>query len=169
MAKHSKPEAQAQSQAEALLKKYDLESNVRVWEGVPAKVIRYLCAAFSLYCIWVTLFSTMMPEEKLNIFLGLVLVIGYLNYPISKKHVRPNTLPWYDILLMILGAPLVPRLYNVEQDVQVLTSRLLVIAGLALPIHSFAHGRDRARTMLSADRKKDHIRVFAGFQRFGKF
>ena len=104
MAKHSKPEAQAQSQAEALLKKYDLESNVRVWEGVPAKVIRYLCAAFSLYCIWVTLFSTMMPEEKLNIFLGLVLVIGYLNYPISKKHVRPNTLPWYDILLMLIGA-----------------------------------------------------------------
>ncbi len=104
MAKKSKPEAQAQSQAEALLKKYDLESNVRVWEGVPAKVIRYLCAAFSLYCIWVTLFSTMMPEEKLNIFLGLVLVIGYLNYPISKKHVRPNTLPWYDILLMLIGA-----------------------------------------------------------------
>ena len=89
---------------EEMMKKYDRESNVRVWEGVPAKVIRYLCAAFSVYCIWVTLFSTMMPEEKLNLFLGLILVIGYLNYPISKKHVRPNYIPWYDIVILVVGA-----------------------------------------------------------------
>ena len=94
---------------EAMMKKYDRESNVRVWEGVPGKVIRYLCAAFSVYCIWVTLFSTMMPEEKLNLFLGLILVLGYLNYPISKKHVRPNYIPWYDIVIMIAGA--VPFFY----------------------------------------------------------
>ena len=42
-------------------------------------------------------------------------------------------------LLMILASPLVPRLYNVGADVQDLTRRLLIIAGLSLPIHSFAH------------------------------
>jgi TRAP transporter 4TM/12TM fusion protein len=89
---------------EEMMKKYDRESNVRIWVGIPGKVIRYLCAAFSIYCIWVTLFSTMMPEEKLNLFLGLILVIGYLNYPINKKHVRPNYIPWYDIVILILGA-----------------------------------------------------------------
>ena len=89
---------------EEMMKKYDRESNVRIWTGVPRKVVRYLCAAFSLYCIWVTLFSTMMPEEKLNLFLGLILVLGYLNYPISKKHVRPNYIPWYDIVILVLGA-----------------------------------------------------------------
>lgn len=89
---------------EAVMKKYDRESNVRIWVGTPGKIIRYLCAAFSVYCIWVTLFSTMMPEEKLNLFLGLILVIGYLNYPISKKHVRPNHIPWYDIIILIIGA-----------------------------------------------------------------
>lgn len=89
---------------EAVMKKYDRESNVRIWVGTPGKIIRYLCAAFSVYCIWVTLFSTMMPEEKLNLFLGLILVIGYLNYPISKKHVRPNYIPWYDIIILIIGA-----------------------------------------------------------------
>ena len=89
---------------EEMMKKYDRESNVRIWTGVPRKVIRYLCAAFSIYCIWVTLFSTMMPEEKLNLFLGLILVLGYLNYPISKKHVRPNCIPWYDIVIMLVGA-----------------------------------------------------------------
>ena len=89
---------------EEMMKKYDRESNVRIWTGIPEKIIRYLCAAFSVYCIWVTLFSTMMPEEKLNLFLGLVLIIGYLNYPISKKHVRPNYIPWYDIVILIAGA-----------------------------------------------------------------
>ena len=89
---------------EEMMKKYDRESNVRIWTGVPRKVVRYLCAAFSVYCIWVTLFSTLMPEEKLNLFLGLILVLGYLNYPISKKHVRPNYIPWYDIVILIAGA-----------------------------------------------------------------
>ena len=89
---------------EEMMKKYDRESNVRIWEGTPGKVVRYLCAAFSVYCIWVTLFSTMMPEEKLNLFLGMVLVLGYINYPISKKHVRANHIPWYDILIMLAGA-----------------------------------------------------------------
>ena len=89
---------------EEVMKKYDRESNTRVWEGIPQRVIRYLAAAFSLYCIWVTLFSTMMPEEKLNIFLGLILILGYLNYPIKKSHVRVNHMPWYDIVIMIAGA-----------------------------------------------------------------
>ena len=42
-------------------------------------------------------------------------------------------------LAMILFAPLVPRLYNVTPEVQDLTRQLLTIAGLSLPIHSFAH------------------------------
>ena len=42
-------------------------------------------------------------------------------------------------LAMILASPLVPQLYNVGPDVRDLTRRLLVIAGCALPIHSFAH------------------------------
>ena len=42
-------------------------------------------------------------------------------------------------LVMILASPMVPKLYNVGDDVRSLTQQLLVIAGLALPIHSFAH------------------------------
>ena len=94
---------------EEMMKKYDRESNVRIWTGVPKKVLRYIGVAFSIYCILITLFGTMMPEEKLNIFLGLILVFGYLHYPIKKSHVRPNYIPWYDILIMLLGA--VPFFY----------------------------------------------------------
>lgn len=42
-------------------------------------------------------------------------------------------------LLMIVCSPLVPRMYNVGPEVQDLTRRLLIIAGLSLPIHAFAH------------------------------
>ena len=96
--------ADAAADVEAVMKKYDRESNTRVWEGVPRQILRFLAAGFSVYCIWVTLFSTMMPEERLNIFLGCVLILGYLHYPIRKTHVRPNTLPWYDIVLMAAGS-----------------------------------------------------------------
>ena len=40
---------------------------------------------------------------------------------------------------MVIAAPYIPRMYNVGQDVRELTRQLLVIAGLSLPIHSFAH------------------------------
>lgn len=42
-------------------------------------------------------------------------------------------------LAMILAAPYVPRLYNVGEEVRDLTCQLLIIAGLSLPLHSFAH------------------------------
>ena len=42
---------------EAIMKKYDRESNTRVWEGVPKQVIRYLLAAFSLLMLYMNLFA----------------------------------------------------------------------------------------------------------------
>ena len=94
---------------EEVMRKYDRESNVRIWEGWQKLAIKIFAAVFSVYCILSTLFSTMMPEEKLNIFLGLILILGYLNYPIRKSHVRVNYIPWYDIVIMIVGA--VPFFY----------------------------------------------------------
>ena len=42
-------------------------------------------------------------------------------------------------LAMIIAAPYIPLLYNVGDEVRDLTRRLLIVAGLSLPIHSFAH------------------------------
>ena len=94
---------------EAVMKKYDRESNVRIWEGAPKQAVRLLTAAFSLYCVWVTLYSTAMPEIRLNVFLGLILTIGYLNYPIKKGVARVNHFPWYDALILLAG--IVPLFY----------------------------------------------------------
>ena len=59
---------------EAVMKKYDRESNVRIWTGKPAVVIRWLSVLFSVYSIYVTLFSTALPEVRLTTFLGMILI-----------------------------------------------------------------------------------------------
>ena len=87
-----------------VMRKYDIESNTRIWEGRPKTIISILLAAFSVYCIGMTLFSTFLPETKLAMFVGFVVIIGFILYPASKKHVRVNHMPWYDIVLMVVGA-----------------------------------------------------------------
>ena len=88
----------------AVMKKYDKESNVRIWEGRPKQAIRYLMAAFAVYSIVVTLFGRGLREERLANFLAMIVIIGYLNYPASKHHSRVNHIPWYDIVIMLAGA-----------------------------------------------------------------
>jgi len=87
-----------------VMRKYDRESNTRIWEGTPKIVIRCIMAAFSLFCIYVTLIGNFLEQTRLTSFVGLIIVIGYLNYPATKKHVKVNHIPWYDIVLMVLGA-----------------------------------------------------------------
>lgn len=89
---------------EEVMKKYDRESNTRIWVGVPQKIVRGIMALFSLYCIYSTLWSNASLEVRLMIFLGCVVIMGFLYYPASKNHVVPNKLPWYDWLIMIVGA-----------------------------------------------------------------
>ena len=105
-------EAQAEAQreegsaldAETLMRKFDKESNTRIWEGTPAIIVRVVVVAFSLYCIWSTLFSVAALEKRLTMFMALVIIMGYLTYPASRHHVRHNYIPWFDFVLMAVGA-----------------------------------------------------------------
>lgn len=109
---------------EEIMRKYDKESNTRIWEGVPKTIISVFLAVFSLYCIYMTLFSTALPETRLSLFLGFIVVAGYLVYPMNKKHVRPNHMPWYDWVILVVGA--IPFFYFAfnAQKIIMLTSRL---------------------------------------------
>ena len=97
-------ERDIQADVDAVMKKYDRASNTRVWEGVPKLILRGLMAAFSVYCILMTLFSKALPEVRLSLFMAFIIIIGYLVYPLHRGHVRVNHVPWYDWALMILGA-----------------------------------------------------------------
>ena len=87
-----------------IMRKYDRESNTRVWEGVPKIIVNCVTVLFALFCIYVTLFANFMEQIRLSSFLGLVVLIGFLTYPAKKGKVRVNYMPWYDIVLMVLGA-----------------------------------------------------------------
>ena len=98
------PVTDAGSDVDAIMKKYDRESNQRIWTGKPALVVKAIMVLFSLWCIYVTLFATFLEEIRLTSFLGVIVLMGFLIYPAKKGEVRPNHMPWYDIVLMILGA-----------------------------------------------------------------
>ncbi len=88
---------------ESVMKKYDQESNVRIWEGKARLAVNCILASFSLFCLYVTLFTSWLEEIRLTSFMAFIVFIGFLVFPARKSHVKPNTIPWYDILAMIVG------------------------------------------------------------------
>ncbi len=88
---------------DAVMKKYDRESNQRTWTGKPGLVVKTIIVAFSLWCIYVTLFATFLEEIRLTSFMALIILMGFLVYPAKKGDNRENYMPWYDIVMMILG------------------------------------------------------------------
>ncbi len=111
---------------DAVMKKYDRESNVRVWEGKPKNVVRFLMAGFSMFCIYLTLVDKSLPEIRLSLFLAMIIFIGFLNYPMKKGHVRVNHIPWYDVVLMAAGAG--PFLYFAANAQKILLTSYSVIS-----------------------------------------
>ena len=98
------PDVGSAADVEAVMKKYDRESNTRYWEGIPKLVIQILMAAFAAYSIIDTVFLSVLPQRRLPIFMGMILLIGFLTFPAKKGDGRVNHIPWYDILIMVLGS-----------------------------------------------------------------
>lgn len=89
---------------DTVMRKYDRESNTRVWVGKPKTVISVILAAFSLWCIYVTLFATFLEEIRLTSFMGMIILMGFLIYPAKKGTQKVNYMPWYDIVMMLVGS-----------------------------------------------------------------
>ena len=97
-------ESAAVENLDDVMRKYDRESNIRIWTGWQDTVISSLLALFSVYCIYMTLLSTALPEVRLSLFMGFIILAGYLVFPARRNHLRPNHIPWYDMLLAIVGS-----------------------------------------------------------------
>ena len=98
-----KPKSEEPMDLDAVMKKYDQESNVRIWEGKPRFAVNCVLAAFSLFCICVTLFTSWLEELRLTSFVAWIVFLGFLVFPARKGHQKVNSLPWYDIVGMVLG------------------------------------------------------------------
>ena len=120
---------------EAIMRKYDRESNTRIWEGTPKIIVSCVAVLFSLFCLYVTLFANFMEQVRLSSFLGALIVIGYLTYPAKKGKVHVNAMPWYDIVLMVLGAGafffyVVNAKYVVKLNMRITKETVYIVTGL---------------------------------------
>ena len=101
--KKKNTEAPEAMDLDAVMKKFDRESNTRIWEGVPKIIVTSILALFSLFCIYVTLFTTWLEELRLTTFVAFIIFIGYIVFPAKKGQQKVNYMPWYDVVLMLLG------------------------------------------------------------------
>ena len=88
---------------EAVMKKFDRESNTRIWEGKAKIAVQAVLAIFSLFCLYVTLCTSWLEEIRLTSFMAFIVFIGYLVFPARKGKQKVNYLPWYDVILMLCG------------------------------------------------------------------
>lgn len=95
--------AQEPMDLDEVMKKYDRESNVRIWEGKPRIAVNLILATFSVFCLCVTLFASWLEELRLTTFVAWIVLLGYLVFPAKKGRHRVNYIPWYDLVLMTLG------------------------------------------------------------------
>ncbi len=93
----------AEMNLDDVMKKFDRESNTRIWTGTPKIIVNSILAAFSVFCIYVTLFATWLDELRLASFMAFIIFIGFLVFPIKKGVQKANHIPWYDIIFMLAG------------------------------------------------------------------
>ena len=110
-----------QAAMDEVMKKYDRESNTRIWEGWQKYAVYAVMALFSLFVIYVTLFATWLDLIRYPSFVGGILLVGYLNYPVKKGVQRVNYIPWYDWIIMLAGSA---AFFYVVANAQSLTVRL---------------------------------------------
>ncbi len=91
-------------EAQALLEKYDRESNIRIWEGVPRRIIRYLLVAFAVYSVMINIVFNWETRIERASFVGCLVVLIFLVFPATKNpDKKTNFIPWYDIALALIG------------------------------------------------------------------
>ena len=100
---HADTAENIQAAVDDVMKKFDRESNTRDWQGTPKLIVDILLAAFALFCMYVTLFGTLLEEVRLTSFVACIIFLGYIIFPAKKGTQKTNYIPWYDIVLMVLG------------------------------------------------------------------
>jgi TRAP transporter 4TM/12TM fusion protein len=98
-------EVLSQKETDELLAKFDRESNVRHFSGVRSYIVTGLLVLFAAYTFWVTLIGNLPEQVRRCVFVGALIFLGYLLYPLRKDMTkRENHIAWYDIVLGCLGA-----------------------------------------------------------------
>ncbi|NLY74377.1 MAG: TRAP transporter permease [Firmicutes bacterium] len=94
-----------QVNVDALMAEFDRESNTRHFKGVPKVIVRYILTAFSLYVFYMNLISVWPEQIRRASFMAFIIFMAFMLYPARKKTAAlVNDIPWYDVILGVLGA-----------------------------------------------------------------
>ena len=128
-------EALTEEQQQALIEKYDTESNVRKISGIMGKVIWGLLLAFSLFQLYTAIFGQFPAQIQRTVHLGFGLTLIFLLYP-SRKKGHKQKIAWYDYLLAIaaafVGSYWVLNYETLVQSLGSLTSMEFFVGALAI-------------------------------------
>lgn len=93
----------AKLDAEAVLRKYDSESNTRVLTGFMAKLVTAIAITFSLFQLYTSIFGVLDAHLQRAVHLSFGMALIFLMYPSRQSWSRSSVHP-FDILLSIVGA-----------------------------------------------------------------
>ena len=98
-------DAALMEKADEIVRKVDKESATRIFKDTPmAKIFYILALAVSLYHLYTAAFGPPVTLIHRSLHVGMMLVMGFMMYPFSRKGGNNNTVKWYDWILMILSA-----------------------------------------------------------------
>ncbi len=89
--------------AEAVLKKYDRESNTMQYTTFMAKIVSALAITFSVFQLYTAIFGVLDAQLQRAVHLGFGLALSYLLYPTLDSWSRQTIHP-LDVILAVLGA-----------------------------------------------------------------
>ena len=93
------------AEKDKVLAQFDRDSRTRHFTGIPGYIMKGLLILFGVYVFSTTLLITLPEQVRRSAFLGMLIFIGYLYYPIRKGMTgRVNYIPWYDIVFAVLGS-----------------------------------------------------------------
>lgn len=100
--KDEKFEQLSEADQQALLEKYDIESNTRNVGGIFRWVIYFGLLAFSLFQLYTAIFGVFPAQIQRTIHLGFGLTFIFLLFPARRK-ARKDKIPFYDFILAVLA------------------------------------------------------------------
>ncbi|EGK62472.1 TRAP transporter [Centipeda periodontii DSM 2778] len=90
--------------AEAVLKKYDRESNTVHYAGLPKKIIAAIAITFSVFQLYTATFGILDAQLQRAVHLGFGLALAYLLYPFRRAWTRDSFFHPIDVIFAVLGA-----------------------------------------------------------------
>ncbi|MCL1990246.1 MAG: TRAP transporter permease [Defluviitaleaceae bacterium] len=98
-------ELNLEEEKKRLLAQYDKESNTREWQGLPKSIVKYICVAFTAFVVLINSFWFLPPQVHRASFVAFIILLVFLLYPANRKDQnKVNHIPWYDMILGLIGA-----------------------------------------------------------------